>query len=352
MNIRQIAPNLYFLDVRVWHEGKELRQRETFEGKYKAAEMRFCEIEKELQIRAREQTGSLTFNKFSKVLQYYLDRHEPGRSMAYFKRLQADLGEVDMRFFRERFDHWYLLMRQTKGKRTGKSFANATINRYVAWVRAVLNYAAEGGMIIPVSLGNIKKLKEIPRDVTLSPNEQLRLLNVIDHQAPHLSAITKYALQVPCRKSELVNMRRGDLDLINNCIRVHNGATKNGKGIDKPIPPDMLEYFRSIPSESEYLFYRQDWRGKYHGLGDFKNAWRRCLKIAGLEHLTFHSTRHISATTLVDNGTPEQVVMTVAGWSTPMLRTYYNRQPKKTLELVRFTPDTGHLTGQSQTVAL
>jgi hypothetical protein len=47
---------------------------------------------------------------------------------------------------------------------------------------------------------------------------------------------------------------------------------------------------------------------------------------------------HISATNMVDNGTPEQVVMSVAGWKTNMLRTYYSRGDKKALGLVRFGP--------------
>jgi hypothetical protein len=39
---------------------------------------------------------------------------------------------------------------------------------------------------------------------------------------------------------------------------------------------------------------------------------------------------------MVDNGTPEQVVMSAAGWKTNMLRTYYSRGDKKALGLVRF----------------
>jgi hypothetical protein len=50
----------------------------------------------------------------------------------------------------------------------------------------------------------------------------------------------------------------------------------------------------------------------------------------------------MAATALIDNGTPEQVVMTVANWKTNMLRNYYHREPKKALELVRFGSNLGH----------
>ena len=36
------------------------------------------------------------------------------------------------------------------------------------------------------------------------------------------------------------------------------------------------------------------------------------------------------------------MVMSIAGWKTNLLRVYYNREPKKTLELVRFSSDLGH----------
>jgi integrase len=72
-------------------------------------------------------------------------------------------------------------------------------------------------------------------------------------------------------------------------------------------------------------------------LGDFKRAWNRCKRLAGISGLKFHDTRHISATELINNGTPEQVVMQVAGWKTNMLKNYYHRNPQKALELVRFS---------------
>jgi hypothetical protein len=50
----------------------------------------------------------------------------------------------------------------------------------------------------------------------------------------------------------------------------------------------------------------------------------------------------MAATALIDNGTPEQAVMTVVNWKTNMLRNYYHQEPKKALELVRFSPDLGH----------
>ncbi len=215
--------------------------------------------------------------------------------------------------------------------------------------KAVFNHAVNIELIEknPLTKTRFPKLRTVPRDRVLSQVESERLLNVIDHEAPHLSAIVRFALQVPCRKSELVNMRREDLDLINNAIRVRNGTTKNDAGCWKPIPPDMVEYFRTIPRECPYLFYREH-DSEFKPLGDFKKAWSRCLRLAEIHDFRFHDTRHISATEMLNAGTPEQVVMTVAGWKSNMLKTYYHLSGTKALEFVVFPGLNGHKVDTSE----
>jgi len=341
MAIIKKGQNLYHIDAHVLRNGQEYRKREMFNGTRAKAEDRYLQLKNELRDGVQTESSLTVAKTFGDVLRFYIDRNDVGRSMSYFNSLLADLGEVSISLLHERFDKYLQLLKKSNVQRTGKPITNATTNRYLAWSKAALNFAVKHELIKDNPLCRFDKLKEIPRDVILTDIDKRHLLNVIDKEAPHLSAIVRFALQVPCRKSELVNMKIDDLDLFNNVIRVHNGKTKNGAGIWKPIPPDMQSYFRTIPAESQYLFYRQEKDG-YHGLGDFKNAWLRCLRIAGINDFRFHDTRHCSASALIDNGTPEQVVMSIAGWKTNMLRVYYNREPKKTLELVRFSPNPGH----------
>ncbi|MBD3391646.1 MAG: tyrosine-type recombinase/integrase [Chitinivibrionales bacterium] len=214
-----------------------------------------------------------------------------------------------------------------------------TMNHYTTWAKAILNYAVRFGLIEKNPIRHFEKLREVARDVVLNEIDRQRLLNVVDREAPHLSAVLRFALQVPCRRSELVNMKRDALDLFNNCIRVRCGTMKNKNlAAYKPIPPDMLDYFRNLPSDTDYLFYRRDRDGVCRGLGDFKRAWGRCLRLAGIKGLHFHDSRHMSATELLNNGTPEGVVVEIAGWtSNAMLRTYYHRAGVQSLNLVRFS---------------
>jgi len=336
--IRPIGENQWRVMARVRVNGKITQKRQTIEGTKEKARELLASMKREIRAGTSADCSLTALETFGDALRFYLERNNVGRSMPYFKRMIADLGQVPVFQLKDRFDKYLQLLKMSKGQRTGKQLKGGTINQYIMRAKAALNFAAKFDLIKDNPLKNFDKLKEVPRDVILSEIDKQRLLNVIEKEAPHLSAVVRFALQIPCRKSELVNMTVDDLDLFNSVIRVRNGETKNGAGLWKPIPPNMREYFRSIPAGCKYLFYRQE-KDAYHCLGEFKKSWKRCLSIAGINNFRFHDTRHCSASALIDNGTPEQVVMTIAGWKTNMLRTYYHREPKKTLELVRFSPN-------------
>jgi len=340
MGYRKLKSGRWRVVARLWNGGNVLHKQATIDGTRETAKALLEKLKDEL--RTGKPTSSLTLIKlstFNDVIKLYVE----GRQFtASHKRkvdvISRELGEIPLNVFPDRFKEYLILRRKTPSRTTGGERSPADNNRIVEIVRAAFNAACAAEKLDrnPITRARFPRMKEIPRDVVISEIEQKRLLNVIDGNAEHLSAIVRFAFQVPCRRSELVGMRREDLDIFNNVIRVRNGTTKNDRGQWKPIPPDMVEYFRNIPAGCEWLFYRQDRDGTYNNLGDFKRAWKRCKRLAGITGLRFHDTRHISATALVDNGIPEQVVQTVANWKTNMLKNYYHREPKKALELVRF----------------
>jgi integrase len=340
MGVKKVGKNKWQVIARIRINGNIAHKQQTIEGSKEAAKSLLEKFKQELRGNNKE-TSLSEIKTFSDVLCIYREKRGPF-SKSYglaIDSLGKEFGDVPLPSFPDRFELFIQLLKSSKS-RLGKMYSEAAINRPIATTRAAFEICVTLGLIKtnPITKARFPKLKEIPRDMVLSDTEHQRLLKTVEKEAPHLSAMISFALQVPCRKSELVNMRCEDLDLINRAIRVRNGTTKNDTGTWKPSPPNMMNYFRNLPSESNYLFFRKDKNG-YHSLGDFKAAWKRVRKLAGLEYFRFHDTRHVSATKLVDSGTPEQVVMSVAGWRTNMLRTYYHREPKKALELVRFQND-------------
>jgi integrase len=76
------------------------------------------------------------------------------------------------------------------------------------------------------------------------------------------------------------------------------------------------------------------------------------MKLAGIGDFHFHDLRHISATELIDAGTPERVVREIANWKTDMLNRYYHLSSKKVLESVQFKPKLVHSLVHSPEAAL
>lgn len=332
MGIFKIAPNLFRIKARVKRKGLDLRKQEQFQGTKAEAEIRYAELVKSLR---GDKPKAKTFGD---LLTAYAESRPPVGSVAsVFKMVSRDLSGVALPELGSALERYYGLLKLTRSRKTGERLTVSALNRARSLINAVLNQAVTLGKLEknPLHAGLWPKGKEIPRDRFLTPVEASRLLNVIESEAPHLLAITRFALQVPCRKSELVAMTRDDLDLFHNAIRVHNGTTKNEDGAWKPIPPDMVAYFRALPPETPFLFFRKV-GGRYLPLGDFKKAWDRCKRLAGISNFHFHDTRHISATNMVDAGTPERAVMKVAGWRTNMLSTYYSSSSRQALTLVKF----------------
>ena len=332
----------WHVTVRLNAAGKIVARQKTIGGTLEQARDLFARMKAE--IRQGDAGRSLTSpaKNFGEILSTYREiRNKTSpQDISRCDKLTSELGDISVDQFADRFEKYMRIFRNTPTKKTGKLPKNGTVNRDLEIVRAAFALAVQLGKIetSPITKYRFPKLKEIPRDRALTDLDRQRLLNTIDREAGHLSYAVRFLLTVPTRKSEIVGMLRGDLDLINGAIRVRNGTTKNDRGCWKPIPPDLETYFRTLPAETDYLFYRRDSKGVCKPLGDFRKAWRRCLRLAGINDFRIHDTRHEAATALVDNGTPEQVVMSVAGWKTNMLRTYYHIEPKKTLELVRFAP--------------
>jgi integrase len=330
-----------FAQVRV--DGKVVQRRATITGTKEQAKRRFEELKHEARQSA---DGSLKpiadIRTFAELLDRYEAKRGPfnashGRKLSTMKK---DLGDIPLEKLPGRFEEYVRILRNTRSKTTGKVLSNASINRRVAIVRAAYQVGVDSGILAvnPITQVRFTRLREMPRSITLSPEDELRLLNVVRKEAPHIAPFVEYSLLVPSRKNELISARRNQLDIINNTLMIPATVAKARRPILKPLPPAMLAYFRNIPAACEWAFYRQERDGTYAPLGDIKRSWGRCRKLAGLPWLRLHDTRHCSASKLANRGVPTVAINAVAGWSdsSNMLTKYYAETPKRLLDLVTF----------------
>jgi integrase len=218
MSIKQLKPDLWFLDVRVYRGEKQYRDRESFKGGRKAAEARFQEIRKELQNKARNDR-SLTVSTFKHIIDYYLERNAiDSASKTYFDKLKNDLGNVEVSDLRDKFDRYLLLLRKSRFRKTDRFLSSNTVNKYIAWAKAAVNCAVRAGVIEKNPLQHFQKLPTRPRDRMLNENEKEKLLAVVQAEKPGLYPIVLFSLLVPSRRGELTTLKRIDYDMVNNCV--------------------------------------------------------------------------------------------------------------------------------------
>jgi len=326
MSIKQLKPDLWRLDVRVWKSGKQYRQRQTLQGGKKAAEALYAELLKELREQAKNGPRSLTVTTFKDIIEYYLERNPVDKdSSFYFDRLKNDLGGIRIDDIRERFDRYLLLLRRTKAKNTDHFLSNSTINRFIAWSKAAVNCAVRAGLIEKNPLQHFQKLPSRARDRMLSDDEKKKLLEAVQREAPQIYPIVLFSLLVPCRRGELTTLKRTDYNMVTNTIHIPAERTKMKRACIKPVPDCLVDYMRSVPVESEYLFYRRDWRGRYLPIGDFRGAWKKCLESAGILNYRFHDQRRVAYTDLLLAGNAPHIVMQVSGHATDMSKVYFGR---------------------------
>lgn len=358
MNIIK-TENGYKTIVRIRGTQGKIVERRVFA---RTKELLKAEVEKvKAEIRNTPICSLTTAEKFKDVLKFYKDTKGPfcTSHAALLDLLERETGDYPLNDFQERFRR-YLAM-----SKDGKS--PAWYNRRIEIINAAFNIAVESGILInnPINKKVLVQKKEIPRDIMLPPEEVSKIILIAakNRRTKHIARYLQFLFQVPSRRTEIMRVRIADVDLFNNSLRVRNGTTKTDKGTDKPIPPNMIKWFKwrvSIAkSLDEPVFCRfvrgsrEDRSGKnvqVKPLGCIKNAWDTVRSEAGYPELRLHDSRHISASQLLDNGTPSQVVQVVAGWSSDMLKIYYNRDSKRALKLVKFSQAGSGNTGNCEGV--
>ncbi|NLD98598.1 MAG: site-specific integrase [Fibrobacter sp.] len=336
MALEKIGPNKWRIKVCTRVKGIDypIRKQELFEGTKTDAELRASEIVK--AIRDRKES-SLTVRTFSDILETYKTKKDKKSApdLSRIAKLKKDLGHLQIEIFADKFEEYLEIVKNTNTVRRNPPNP-ATINRIVEMVRAAFNLAKKLDLVEknPITPARFPKTKLKARDRYLDSAEQENLLNVIREHRPHILPLVEYSFLVPVRKGEMINLPKTAFNPFTNTIYVPD--SKADIPIHKPVPEHMLHYFRNIPADCPYLFYRQDKNGKYYPLGDFRKAFKFCLKIAGLKDVRYHDTRHCAATNTYVTGTTEREIMDVAGWKTPMLSTYWHKNSLKSAQNYKF----------------
>jgi integrase len=167
----------------------------------------------------------------------------------------------------------------------------ATVNKEVNCLKAMLTKAVRWGYLKENPLKGMSALKEPPGRLRyLTPEETTRLLTAC-HTPPYLRPIVDLAMHTGMRRSEILALRWGDVDLRRRTITLSD--TKNNEPHVIPINDTAAAVLRTRPRVVGTDALYPDLNGPMVT----RAFWRACRK-ADVPNLRLHDLRHTFASYL------------------------------------------------------
>ena len=176
------------------------------------------------------------------------------------------------------------------------------------------------------------------RDRRLNANEEKSLFQACDrHSNPMLGWIARIALYTGMRAGEIKSLTRSQVDLQKRTV--HLTETKNGSARTVPLTHQATDVFHAAlnhpvrPFDTDLIFWGEPGRDGVRRPYEFRPAWCRALKQAGIEGLRFHDLRHEAVSRLVEAGLGDQEVAAISGHkSMQMLKRYTHLRAEDLVE--------------------
>lgn len=192
----------------------------------------------------------------------------------------------------------------------------ASINRELELLSGIFTYAIDTGLVIPNPCRKVRRLDEDnERSRYLSEDEEQRLMMQLTGRREHLQRIVTLAIHTLMRKSELLSLRKVNVDFQRNVIWVANSRRERTKGKrGRPVPMNSIVRTELLAqcqsSESEYVFPSASKTGH---LEDVKTAFNNACTDAKIDDFHFHDLRRTGATRLAEKGADAFYIQALLG---------------------------------------
>jgi integrase len=205
--------------------------------------------------------------------------------------LDKPLHEIDLAFI-DRF----------KVDRLNAGVKNATVNRTLALLRAIMNRAKNEWRWIDETPFVRLLVVNDERIRWLSQSEAKRLIRELPE---HLAAMTQFSLATGLRETNVVELAWAQIDMQRKCAWISAEQAKGKRAIPVPLNQDAMNVIlQQIGKHQEFVFtYRGNPVARTNN-----HAWRKALKRAGIKDFRWHDLRHTWASWHVQKGTPLHVL--------------------------------------------
>lgn len=166
------------------------------------------------------------------------------------------------------------------------------------------------------------------RNRRLDADEESRLFAAVDkHSNPMLRWIVRIAVETGMRSSEIVTLRRSQVDLARRVVRLIE--TKNTLPRTVPLTVEATDLFRQAlahpvrPIDTDLIFFGEPGKDGQRRPYNFNKVWLNIKHSVGCSDFRFHDLRHEAVSRFVEAGLSDQEVAAISGHkSMQMLKRY------------------------------
>jgi integrase len=179
----------------------------------------------------------------------------------------------------------------------------------LSYLKHMLNYAQERGVIEVNPIVRLKKFKEQKRERPRATDEEVdRLLGSAD---PVIRPMLGFIRETGCRPGEAMTLkhtqvRRGD------SLVVFTDTTKSGKFRVVPITKECLRWLDEAPvlPGCPYVFFNPKTQTRWH---DFRKRFKRTIRAMGMDWMIPKDFRRFYGITLSESGAEMHVIQAMLG---------------------------------------
>lgn len=166
------------------------------------------------------------------------------------------------------------------------------------------------------------------RNRRLDAKEEAKLLAAVDgHSNPMLGWIVRIAIETGMRSSEIVTLRRSQVDVTRRIVRLVE--TKNTLPRTVPLTAEATALFQKAinhpvrPIDTDLIFFGEPGKDGQRRPYNFNKVWLDIKRAVGCADFHFHDLRHEAVSRFVEAGLSDQEVSSISGHrSMQMLKRY------------------------------
>lgn len=347
MGVTEIKKNQkYRIEIFLGRNGtKKMRETEVFYGTKKEARLRESELKLELSNKTYIRKNRLTFYDLS---QEYLKVQEPVLSpktyINYEYRIEfinSRIGYIKLEDLTAKvLEDFYTNLRTKYRTAKGSTLSPTTIQSYYAIINNILEHAVRWDYIAKNPNAKIPKPKRARSNIQCyTPEEVDQLVAVLVHEPIKYQAVILLALDLGCRRGELLGLTWKDIDfktgkvVINKTTQYAYGKifeketkTENGDRVNY-ISKFTINILKSYKKEqlTRKMLLGSKWvntnRVFTTDYGDNMHPdtpsmiLKKVIEKYNLRPITFHGLRHTNVSLMISKGVQAQIISRKVGHS-------------------------------------